>query len=193
MANIVDLIYDKTVRNKSFAMGSAISAFRNPILGAVELASGLSPEICANLRMFATATNFFATGQAVGFGRSYLQKKIGITAESSNEAKLWFNRLYGASCALLEVGVSYGFYKLFGAKNIWEAGIPAIVSVALTGLAGNAMFRTMDSFKDGLDVGLNGGRSYFPFYMEQEKKKKCVDVINILSLGGLATYYWATR
>ena len=74
MANIVDLIYDNTVRNKIFANGSSISALRNPILGMIELASGLSPEISANLRMFGTATNFFATGQAIGFVRSYLEK-----------------------------------------------------------------------------------------------------------------------
>ncbi|MEK6933559.1 MAG: hypothetical protein AABW75_01645 [Nanoarchaeota archaeon] len=193
MANIVDLIYDNTVRNKIFANGSSISALRNPILGMIELASGLSPEISANLRMFGTATNFFATGQAIGFVRSYLEKKLGITFDSSREAKVWFNRLYGAACALGDVGISYGLYSFFGAKNIWEAGIPSVASVVLTSISGNTMLRAMDTFKDGLNLGINGGRSYFPRDMPKEEKKKYIDIINIASLGSLAIYYWGTR
>lgn len=52
------------------------------------------------------------------------------------------------------------------------------------------MFRVTDTFKDGLDVGVNGGRSYFPSDMPKEKKKLIVDIANVISLGGLAVYYY---
>ena len=193
MANIVDKIYEKTTRNDKFAIGSAISAFRNPILGVIEIVAGMRPEDSANLRMCATMTNFFITGPVWEWGRKILHKKIGIKKESSDEAKIWSNRLYGSGTALLEVSANYGIYKLFGARDIWEAGIPALVSVALTAFGGNKMGRMIETFKDGLDVGINGGRSYFPKDMPKEKKKKYVDIINIASLDSLAIYYWGTR
>jgi hypothetical protein len=193
MKDVCGEIYEKVVRTKSFARGAALSAFRNPILAVVELSAGLSPEISANLRMFATATNFFATGQAYGLGRSYLQKKMGIEACSTEETKLWFDRLYGASCSLVELTITYGLYKFFGAQNMLEAGIPTIASVALTALAGNGMGRTIDTFKDGLGLESSVGRSYFSSEMPKEKKKKYVDLVNIVSLGGLAAYYFVAR
>ena len=193
MTDIVHKVYEKAVENKCFAIGSAISAYRNTILAGIELAAGMRPEDSANLRMFATMTNFFITGQAWELGRKMLHKKIGIKKESSEEAKIWFNRLYGAGTALLEVGANYGIYKLFGARDVWEAGIPALASVVLTAFGGNTMGRMIDTFKDGLNLGINGGRSYFPSDLEQNKKKKYVDLVNIASLGGLAAYYWMSR
>ncbi|MBI2632672.1 hypothetical protein HYW75_06725 [Candidatus Pacearchaeota archaeon] len=193
MANLIDKIYEKATKRKNFAVGSGFTAFRNLFLLPIELASGIPPEISANIRMFGTATNYFATGPMVEWTKNYLQKKVGIRSGSDKEAKIWFNRLYGASLASVEILASYLFYKYFGAKNIYQAGIPAVASVALTGFLGNPMFRVVETFKDGLDVGVNGGRSYFSSDTPKEKKKLIADIANIISLGGLAVYYWSTR
>lgn len=117
MTNLIDYVYENVVRNQPFAMGSGISLFRNPILATIELGSGINPNISANLRMFATGTNFIL-GDPIAKIKRNIEKKLGIGAGSTKETRIWLNRLYGASLASIGIVADYGLYKLFGAENM---------------------------------------------------------------------------
>lgn len=180
-------------RTKIFADGSAITAFRTPILAPLEiLVAGLSIETSANMRLFGAATNYFATGIAYARGRDYLKNLLKIK-DNGEEKNKRFDRIYGLSCACVGLALDYSVYSLLGARTPKEAIVASFCSIFLTSIGGNQTGITIDTFRDGYGLVQDSNRSIFPSNLDSAKKEKIINLLNAASLGGLIAFYLVTR
>lgn len=138
----------------AYAVGSGLSLYRNPLLGAVELASGMSQNDSANMRLFGTATNFLLTGPFYAGGRDILEQKV-LPRFGIKKSVNTVDRLYGAGMAVAEIGVNLIFYNLISQGDFRQTIIPSVASWALTFFRGADMGKAIDSFKDSCGLSHN--------------------------------------
>lgn len=189
-----------------YSAGSGLSAYRNPILGTIELTLGIPFDRVALVRATATLTNFFPTGLAYALVRD----KVISTNDLRNGKRRNFDIAYGAACAALKTGANYIAYKFLGVEKDWQAWSASAASVLLTAVSGERMGSYIDTFKDGCGLPQNGASMFLekrkeflwinrisePFLglikptLDEDEKRRRISLANAISLGGLAAAFW---